>query len=95
MVLYGIVGALFSYCVSLAVTSPLAAFAAVAGYQVIMFVVSVIVFLLGNFIHIIRQLYLSGYLLVLTYAKTSDAPSLLVIIHFTISLAAPVCSVVR
>ena len=39
MVLYGITGALFSYCVSLAVTSPLAAFAAVAGYQIIIFVV--------------------------------------------------------
>lgn len=78
MVLYGITGALFSYCVSLAVPSPLAAFAAVAGYQVIIFV-----------------LYLAGYLLVLTYAKTSDAPRLMVIIHFTISLAAPVCSVVR
>ena len=39
LVLYGIVGALFSYCVSLAVTSPLAAFALSAGYQVIMFVV--------------------------------------------------------
>lgn len=39
MVLYGITGALFSYCVSLVVTSPLAAFAAVAGYQVIIFVV--------------------------------------------------------
>jgi hypothetical protein len=40
MVLYGITGALFAYCVSLAVTSPLAAFAVVAGYQVIIFVVS-------------------------------------------------------
>ena len=39
MVLYGITGALFSYCVSLVVTSPLAAFAAIAGYQVIIFVV--------------------------------------------------------
>lgn len=39
MVLYGISGALFAYCVSLAVASPLAAFAVVAGYQVIIFVV--------------------------------------------------------
>ncbi len=39
LVLYGVVGALFSYCVSLVVTSPLAAFALSAGYQVIMFVV--------------------------------------------------------
>lgn len=39
MVLYGITGALFSYCVSLIVASPLAAFAAVAGYQVIMMIV--------------------------------------------------------
>ena len=40
LVLYGIVGALFAYCVSLLMTSPLAAFAAVAGYQIIMFIVS-------------------------------------------------------
>ncbi|KAF9444036.1 P-loop containing nucleoside triphosphate hydrolase protein [Macrolepiota fuliginosa MF-IS2] len=78
MVLYGITGALFSYCISLAVSSPLAAFAAVAGYQVVMFV-----------------LYLAAYLLVLTYAKSSQAASLLVILHFTISIVAPVCSVVR
>ncbi|KAL1669459.1 P-loop containing nucleoside triphosphate hydrolase protein [Schizophyllum commune] len=38
MVLYGIAATLFSYCVSLMVASPLAAFAASAGYQVIMFV---------------------------------------------------------
>lgn len=41
MILYGIAGALFAYCVSLLVTSPLAAFAAVAGYQIVMFVVRV------------------------------------------------------
>ena len=40
LVLYGIVGALFAYCVSLLVTSPLAAFATVAAYQYVMFVVS-------------------------------------------------------
>ncbi|KZT02088.1 P-loop containing nucleoside triphosphate hydrolase protein [Laetiporus sulphureus 93-53] len=44
--LYGIVGALFSYCVSLAVTSPLAAFAASAGYQVVMFILYLAAFLL-------------------------------------------------
>lgn len=36
--LYGITGALFSYCVSL-VASPLAGFAVVAGYQIVMFIV--------------------------------------------------------
>ncbi|TFK91173.1 P-loop containing nucleoside triphosphate hydrolase protein [Polyporus arcularius HHB13444] len=46
LVLYGIVGALFSYCVSLAVTSPLAAFAMSAGYQVIMFVLYLAAYLL-------------------------------------------------
>lgn len=40
LVLYGITGALFSYCISLIVSSPLAAFAASAAYGVIMFVVS-------------------------------------------------------
>lgn len=46
LVLYGIVGALFSYCVSLVVTSPLAAFAASAGYQVIMYILYLAAFLL-------------------------------------------------
>jgi hypothetical protein len=41
MVLYGLAASLFSYCMSLLTTSPLAAFAAVAGYQVIMFIVCV------------------------------------------------------
>ncbi|KAI0756145.1 P-loop containing nucleoside triphosphate hydrolase protein [Daedaleopsis nitida] len=78
LVLYGIVGALFSYCVSLVVTSPLAAFAMAAGYQVVMFI-----------------LYLAGYLLTLTYAKTSDAGTDLVIIHYTMSILAPVASPLR
>lgn len=41
LVLYGIVGALFAYCISLAMSSPLASFAAVAGYQIIMYIVSI------------------------------------------------------
>lgn len=39
MVLYGIAGTLFAYCASLVVVSPLAAFATVAGYQIVMFLV--------------------------------------------------------
>ncbi|KAF8204239.1 hypothetical protein K438DRAFT_1757492 [Mycena galopus ATCC 62051] len=78
MVLYGIAGTLFAYCASLLVTSPLAAFAAVAGYQIAMFL-----------------LYIAGYLLVLTYAKTSDANRLITIIHFTLSVLSPVASVTR
>ncbi|KAJ6606797.1 hypothetical protein B0H10DRAFT_1819461 [Mycena sp. CBHHK59/15] len=78
MVLYGIAGTLFAYCVSLVVVSPLAAFAAVAGYQIVMF-----------------MLYLAGYLLVLTYAKTSDANRLITIIHFSLSILSPVASVTR
>ncbi|KAF8507801.1 P-loop containing nucleoside triphosphate hydrolase protein [Hysterangium stoloniferum] len=38
MVLYGFASALFAYCVTLFTASPLAAFAAVAGYQVLMFI---------------------------------------------------------
>ncbi|KAF8555139.1 P-loop containing nucleoside triphosphate hydrolase protein, partial [Imleria badia] len=38
LVQYGAVGALFSYCVSLLMSSPLTSFAAVAGYQIIMYV---------------------------------------------------------
>ncbi|KAG1763849.1 hypothetical protein EDD22DRAFT_482473 [Suillus occidentalis] len=37
LVLYGIVGALFAYCVSLFMSSPLSSFAAVAGYQIVMY----------------------------------------------------------
>ncbi|KAJ7077598.1 hypothetical protein C8R43DRAFT_1178602, partial [Mycena crocata] len=78
MVLYGITGTLFAYCASLVVVSPLAAFATVAGYQIVMFL-----------------LYIAGYLLVLTYAKTSDANQLITIIHFTLSVLSPVASVTR
>lgn len=79
--LYGIVGALFSYCVSLVVTSPLAAFALSAGYQIIMFVVRLCLAPLWNPRLKMVQLYLAGYLLTLTYAKTSDANKDLVIIR--------------
>ena len=71
--LYGIVGALFSYCVSLAVASPLAAFAVSAGYQVIMFIVSHlgISCITDRCCSSLLQLYLAAFLLTLTYAKTS------------------------
>ncbi|KAF8590206.1 P-loop containing nucleoside triphosphate hydrolase protein [Ramaria rubella] len=78
LVLYGLASALFAYCVSLFTASPLAAFAAVAGYQVLMFI-----------------LYLAGYLLTITYAKNSKAAGIITIIHFTVSLASPVASVMR
>lgn len=39
--LYGVCGALFAYAVTLFTPSPLAAFATVAGYQILMFVVCV------------------------------------------------------
>ncbi|KIM45099.1 hypothetical protein M413DRAFT_65825 [Hebeloma cylindrosporum] len=78
LVLYGITAALFSYCVSLIVKSPLAAFATVAGYQFLIFI-----------------LYLSSYLLVLTYAKVTESARLITIIHFATSFVAPVASVTR
>ena len=82
LVLYGIVGALFSYCVSLGVASPLAAFALSAGYQVIMFVVCAHGCSVNHgYLLIIPKLYLAGYLLTLTYAKTSDAGTDLTIIR--------------
>ncbi|KAF9045107.1 hypothetical protein BJ165DRAFT_1346335 [Panaeolus papilionaceus] len=46
LVLYGITGALFSYCVSLMVSSPLAAFATGAGYQFIIFILYLASYLL-------------------------------------------------
>jgi hypothetical protein len=39
MVLYGIVATLFSYCITLFMSSPLSSFAVSAGYQVLMFLV--------------------------------------------------------
>ena len=39
MFLYGIAATLFAYCVSLLMSSPLASFAAVAGYQMVFFIV--------------------------------------------------------
>ncbi|KAF5332545.1 hypothetical protein D9611_005149 [Ephemerocybe angulata] len=78
MFLYGIAAALFAYCASLAVASPLAAFATVAGYQFVIFI-----------------LYLSSYLLVLTYGKTSEGNKLISIIHWSTAWIAPVNSVTR
>ncbi|TFK24250.1 nod factor export ATP-binding protein I [Coprinopsis marcescibilis] len=78
MVIYGITAALFAYCASLWMASPLAAFAAVAGYQFVVFV-----------------LYLCGYLLTMTYGNTTTAGTTITIIHFVISIVAPVCSVAR
>ncbi|TFK56402.1 P-loop containing nucleoside triphosphate hydrolase protein [Heliocybe sulcata] len=46
LVLYGIVAALFAYCISLMTASPLAAFAAAAGYQIVMFVLYLAAYLL-------------------------------------------------
>ncbi|KAL0954635.1 hypothetical protein HGRIS_003590 [Hohenbuehelia grisea] len=78
MTLYGIAATLFAYCVSLLMASPLAAFAAVAGYQIVAFLV-----------------YLAGYLLPLTYAKTSAAARIITIIHFTVSSVSPIASIFR
>ncbi|EIN14277.1 hypothetical protein PUNSTDRAFT_96008 [Punctularia strigosozonata HHB-11173 SS5] len=78
LVLYGIAGTLFAYCTSLFVATPLASFAVMAGYQIIMFI-----------------LYLAAYLLILTYAKTSNADREMTIVHYTLSMASPVASAMR
>ncbi|KAI1786794.1 P-loop containing nucleoside triphosphate hydrolase protein [Ganoderma leucocontextum] len=78
MVLYGITGTLFAYCVSLVLTNSLAAFAVLAAYQVVIF-----------------GLYLAAYLLVLTYAKSTETTRDMNIIHFTMSLISPVPNVLR
>ncbi|PIL31191.1 ATP-binding cassette transporter [Ganoderma sinense ZZ0214-1] len=78
MVLYGITGTLFAYCVSLVLTNSLAAFAVLAAYQVVIF-----------------GLYLAAYLLVLTYAKSTEAIKDMNTIHFTMSLISPVPNVLR
>ncbi|KAH8835982.1 P-loop containing nucleoside triphosphate hydrolase protein [Flagelloscypha sp. PMI_526] len=44
---------------------------------------------------ILFLLYISGYLLTLTYAKTSEASHILDLIHWTMSILSPVCSLLR
>ncbi|KZT22614.1 hypothetical protein NEOLEDRAFT_1071005 [Neolentinus lepideus HHB14362 ss-1] len=46
LVLYGVVAALFAYCVALITASPLAAFATAAGYQIVMYVLYLAAYLL-------------------------------------------------
>ncbi|KAG0704009.1 P-loop containing nucleoside triphosphate hydrolase protein [Suillus ampliporus] len=45
LVLYGIVGALFAYCVSLFMPTPLSSFAVAAGYQIVMFTLYIVGYL--------------------------------------------------
>ncbi|OSD01185.1 P-loop containing nucleoside triphosphate hydrolase protein [Trametes coccinea BRFM310] len=47
MVLYGFTGTLFAYCFSLFITSPLTAFAAVAAYQVVIFALYIMAYVLS------------------------------------------------
>jgi len=93
-ILYGITATLFSYCLSLMAASPLAAFAIVAGYQFIMFVVSKYDPVKHSIWLTELQLYLSTYLLIFTFGKISDSSRLTTITHFTTSILAPVTSVV-
>lgn len=97
---------------SLVTSSPLAAFAIAAGYQIVMFTVRIPVYIAyERYTYWTRQAYIAAYLLTLTYAKTSEADSIITIIRmwkpvtaipvylplsdFTLSLAAPVASIVR
>lgn len=74
VVLYGITATLFAYCVSLFMSSPLASFAVVAGYQVVMFLVCVSCKKATNPRSPNRvQVYLIGYLVTYTYAQSSQA----------------------
>ncbi|KAG2043689.1 hypothetical protein BDR03DRAFT_978110 [Suillus americanus] len=66
LVLYGIVGTLFAYCVSLFMSSPLSSSAAGAGYQIVMYIVIV---------------YLGGDLLTPTYALLSQSGAMIRISH--------------
>ena len=86
-VLYGMVGALFAYSFTMFTTSPLSAFAATAGYQIVMYIVSLSVLLRSLSIYCLSQLYLAGYLLTLTYAKKSEADHIITIIRMSSELA--------
>ncbi|KAH6912548.1 nod factor export ATP-binding protein I, partial [Coprinopsis sp. MPI-PUGE-AT-0042] len=78
MILYGITSALLAYCASLWIEGPLAAFANVATYQLVVF-----------------ALYLIGNLLAFLLADPLKVGGLITVIHFTIALIAPICSLVR
>ncbi|KAH6912539.1 nod factor export ATP-binding protein I [Coprinopsis sp. MPI-PUGE-AT-0042] len=78
MTLYGITSALLAYCASIWMESPLKAFATVAAYQFVIFL-----------------LYLIGNLLAFLLADPSKAVMIITVIHFTIALIAPICSLVR
>ncbi|KAJ6525396.1 hypothetical protein B0H19DRAFT_1214941 [Mycena capillaripes] len=82
MFLYGIAGILVAYCMSLVILSPLAAFGAMAAYQVITFAVCS------------TALYW-GLMVVLTYARPDEADGLIQIVHFTLSLLSPITSLTR
>lgn len=95
LVLYGIAGTLLAYAMSLIMASPLAAFAAATGYQVFMFVVSNLLFFFCRSSPTLQlKLYLAGYLLTLTYAKTSSAGMIITTLNFTLSVLSPVASTV-
>ncbi|KAJ7881460.1 hypothetical protein B0H13DRAFT_2049321, partial [Mycena leptocephala] len=76
MFLYGIAGILVAYCMSLVILSPLAAFGAMAAYQVITFAVC-------------STAIYWGLMIVLTYARPDEADGLIQIVHFTLSLLSP------
>jgi hypothetical protein len=65
-------------------SSPLSSFAAVAGYQIVMYTVSSCGFL-GKPLLTQDQLYLGGYLLTLTYAMTSQSGTIITIIRKALS----------
>jgi ATP-binding cassette subfamily A (ABC1) protein 3 len=96
MTLYGIAGTLLAYCMTLVALSPLAAFAATAAYQIVIFIVRSLERssrFCANF-SLYCQLYLSSYLLIYTYANPAFADGMINTVLFTLSLLSPVVSIV-
>ena len=86
-VLYGVASTLYSYMFALFLNSPLAAWALVAGINVILFLLYLYVAEPIN--EQVADLPSAAYLLILTYDISTGAPNHVTICHFTIALINP------
>lgn len=78
LILYGLASILLAYCISLFTKTQLGAYASVALYQVVIFLI-----------------YMIGYFFTFTMAPVERVDSSILIIHFVMSIFAPISSVFR
>ena len=73
MILYGIASNLFAYCVTFFIKSPVGAWAALAVFHILLFLVSNRSETVAERLLKMAQFYLMGFLLTTTYAEVQDA----------------------